>query len=107
MTTPIYQRMAVIGCGLIGSSVIRAARAAGAVGEVRVAEASAQARAQIVELGFADLVTAEPAEAVKGCDLVVFAVPVLAMGDAARAAAPALEPGATVTDVGSVKAAVG
>jgi cyclohexadieny/prephenate dehydrogenase len=107
MTTPIYQRMAVIGCGLIGGSVIRAARAAGAVGAVAVAEASAEARARIVELGFADLVTADPAEAVKGCDLVVLAVPVLAMGEAARAAAPALETGATITDVGSVKAAVG
>ena len=107
MTPPLYARMTVIGCGLIGASVIRAARAAGAVGEVAVAEVSPAARARIAELGFADLVTADPAQAVKGADLVVFAVPVMAMGEAARAAAPALEPGATITDVGSVKAAVG
>jgi cyclohexadieny/prephenate dehydrogenase len=106
MTGPVYARMAVIGCGLIGSSVIRAARAAGAVGEVAVADASEAARAKIVELGYADQVTADPAEAVRGADLVVFAVPVMAMGEAARAAAPGLSPGVTVTDVGSVKGAV-
>jgi cyclohexadieny/prephenate dehydrogenase len=98
--------MAVIGCGLIGASVILAARACGAVGEVAVADASPAARERIAALGFADLVTADPAAAVEGADLVVFAVPVMAMGETARAAAPALKPGATVTDVGSVKAAV-
>jgi cyclohexadieny/prephenate dehydrogenase len=107
MSAVIYPKVAVIGCGLIGSSVIHAARAAGAVGEVAVADTSAAARERIAALGFADLVTADPAEAVRDADLVVFAVPVMAMGEAARAAAPALKPGATVTDVGSVKAAVG
>ncbi|HEX3885864.1 MAG TPA: prephenate/arogenate dehydrogenase family protein [Phenylobacterium sp.] len=106
MSQPVYGRMAVIGCGLIGSSVIRAARAAGAVGEVAVADASEAHRARIVELGYADAVTADPAQAVKGADLVVFAVPPMAMGEAARAAAPGVKAGATVTDVGSVKAAV-
>jgi cyclohexadieny/prephenate dehydrogenase len=103
----IYDRMAVIGCGLIGSSVIRAARAAGAVGSVAVADASPAHRAEIEALGYADLVTADPAEAVRDADLVVFAVPVLAMGPAAAAATGALKPGATVTDVGSVKVSVG
>jgi cyclohexadieny/prephenate dehydrogenase len=106
MSEPVYAKMAVIGCGLIGASVILAARAAGAVGEVAVADASEAARQRIAALGFADLVTADPAEAVKGADLVVFAVPVMAMGEAARAAAPGMAPGVTVTDVGSVKAAV-
>jgi cyclohexadieny/prephenate dehydrogenase len=106
MTSPVYPKMAVIGCGLIGASVILAARASGAVGQVAVADASPAARERITALGFADLVTADPAEAVEGADLVVFAVPVMAMGEAARAAAPALKTGATVTDVGSVKAAV-
>jgi len=107
MTGPVYAKMAVIGCGLIGSSVIRAARASGAVGEVSVADASAAARERIAALGFADSVTGDAAEAVRDADLVVFAVPVMAMAEAARAAASALKPGATVTDVGSVKAAVG
>jgi cyclohexadieny/prephenate dehydrogenase len=102
----IYPKMAVIGCGLIGSSVIHAARAAGVVGTVAVADAKPEHRERITALGFADLVTADIAEAVRDADLVVFAVPVLAMGEAARAAAPAIKPGATITDVGSVKAAV-
>ncbi|WP_366932504.1 prephenate/arogenate dehydrogenase family protein [Phenylobacterium sp.] len=102
----IYSRMAVIGCGLIGSSVIRAARAAGAVGSVAVGDASEAHRAEIEALGYADLVTGDLAEAVADADLVVFAVPVLAMGPAAAAAAAALKPGATVTDVGSVKVGV-
>ena len=106
MSAPIYPKMAVIGCGLIGASVILAARAAGAVGEVAVADASPAARERIAALGFADSVTADPAEAVRDADLVVFAVPVMAMGAAARAAAPGVKAGATVTDVGSVKAAV-
>ena len=99
----LFPRMAVIGCGLIGSSVILAAREAGAVGEVIVADLSEAHRARIVELGYADTVTGDIAQAVAGADLVVFAVPVLAMGEAARAAAPAMKPGAIVTDVGSVK----
>lgn len=102
----IYPRMAVIGCGLIGSSVIRAAREAGAVETVVVADASEAHRQRIVELGYADEVTGDIAQAVKDADLVVLAVPVLAMGEAAQAAAAALKPGATVTDVGSVKGSV-
>lgn len=102
----IYPRMAVIGCGLIGSSVIRAAREAGVVGHVFVADASQAHRARVVELGYADEVTGDIAQAVKDADLVVLAVPVLAMGEAAAAAASALKPGATVTDVGSVKGSV-
>ena len=102
----IYPRMAVIGCGLIGSSVIRAAREAGVVGHVFVADASEAHRARIVELGYADQVTGDVGEAVKDADLVVLAVPVLAMGEAAQAAAASLKPGATVTDVGSVKGSV-
>ena len=106
MSAVVYPKMAVIGCGLIGSSVIRGARAAGVVGEIAVAETSLQARERIAELGFADSVTDDPAQAVRDADLVVFAVPVMAMGPAAKAAAPGLKAGATVTDVGSVKAAV-
>ena len=103
---PVYAKMAVIGCGLIGSSVIRAARAKGAVGEIAVADASPEHRARIVELGYADSVHADPAEAVRDADMVLFATPVRAMGEALAAAAPGLKAGATITDVGSVKAAV-
>ncbi|HSV04096.1 MAG TPA: prephenate/arogenate dehydrogenase family protein [Phenylobacterium sp.] len=106
MAEAIYPKLAVIGCGLIGSSLIRAARAVGAVGEIAVADASEAVRRRAGELGLGDRVTADVAEAVQGADLVVFAVPVMAMGEAARAAAAGLKPGATVTDVGSVKAQV-
>jgi cyclohexadieny/prephenate dehydrogenase len=106
MSQPVYARMAVIGCGLIGSSVIRAAREADAVGEVAVCDLSPAYREQIAALGFADRVTADAAEAVADADLVVFAVPVMSMQSAAAAAAPGLKPGATVTDVGSVKGSV-
>ena len=103
---PIYAKMAVVGCGLIGSSVIRAARAKGVVGEIAVADASPEHRARIEDLGFADSVHTDLAAAVSDADLVVFAVPVMAMGPAMSAAAPGLKSGATISDVGSVKGAV-
>jgi cyclohexadieny/prephenate dehydrogenase len=106
MASVIYPKLAVIGCGLIGSSIVRAARAAGVVDRVAVADASPEARTRIAALGFADEVTDDPAAAVRDADLVVFAVPPLAMGSVGEQAAPALKPGATVSDVGSVKAAV-
>jgi cyclohexadieny/prephenate dehydrogenase len=98
--------MAVIGGGLIGSSLMRAARAHGAVGEIAVADAKPEHRARLQALSIADRVTADPAEAVAGADLVVLAVPVMAMGEATAAAAPGMMAGATLTDVGSVKGAV-
>ncbi|HVN00959.1 MAG TPA: prephenate/arogenate dehydrogenase family protein [Caulobacteraceae bacterium] len=103
---PVYARMAVIGGGLIGSSIMRAARAKGAVGEIAVADANPAHRARLEELAIADAVYADPAEAAKGADLVVLAVPVMAMGPALAAASAGLKPGCTVTDVGSVKGAV-
>ncbi|HEX6858828.1 MAG TPA: prephenate/arogenate dehydrogenase family protein [Caulobacteraceae bacterium] len=102
----LYERMAVIGCGLIGSSVVRAAREKGAVGEIVVFDASEAVRRRVTELGIADRVADDAAQAVDGADLVLFAIPVLAVAGAMKAAARALKPGATVTDVGSVKGAV-
>jgi len=103
----IYNKIAVIGCGLIGSSIILAARRAGAVETVAVADASAEHREEIARLGYADAVHADPAEAVRDADLVVLATPPLSLADAARAAAPGLKAGVTITDVGSVKGGVG
>jgi len=99
----LYAKMALIGCGLIGSSIIHAARAAGVVGEVAVADSSESHRARVTALGFADIVTADPAAAAQDADLVVLATPILAMGEVAAAIAPVLKAGATVTDTGSVK----
>ena len=107
MREQLYRRMAVVGGGMIGSSVIRAARTNGAVGEVTVADPSEVVRERITALALADLVTDDPALAVSGADLVVFAAPPLAVEGALAAAVAALAAGATVTDVSSVKAAIG
>jgi cyclohexadieny/prephenate dehydrogenase len=106
MNAPLFERMAVIGCGLIGSSVIRAARAGAAVGAVAVADSSPAVLERVRALGLADELAAEAAEAVSGADLVVLAVPPLAIGKIAGEIASALKPGAVVTDVGSVKTVV-
>ena len=107
MTNPVlYERMALIGCGLIGSSVARAGRARRIVGAIAIHDASAVVRERIVALGLADAVFADPIEAVRDADLVIFATPPLAIGPAAAHVAAHLKPGATVTDVGSVKGAV-
>ena len=106
MSASLFERMAVIGCGLIGSSVIRAARAGGVVGAVAVADASPAVLERVRALGFADEIDAEAADAVRGADLVILAAPPLAIGQIAAEIAPALAPGAIVTDVGSVKTVI-
>jgi len=102
----LYPRLAVVGAGLIGSSIIRAARAKAVVGEIAVADPSETVRDRVAALGLADEITADPATAARGADLVIFAAPPLAIGAAAGLAAATLKRGATVTDVGSVKAAI-
>ena len=102
----LYPKMTVIGCGLIGGSIIRAAREQGVVGEITVADASEAHRARVVELGIAEHVTGDIAEAVRDADLVVIATPVLSVPELASLVIPAMKPGATLTDVGSTKANV-
>ncbi len=102
----VYDRVALIGLGHIASSMAHAMRAAGLVGEIAGHAQSAQTRATALEIGICDRVCDTPAEAALGADLVVLAVPVGVMGDMAAAIGPHLKPGATVTDVGSVKQAV-
>ena len=101
----IYPRVALIGLGLIASSMAHAMRAQGLAGEIVGYAKSPETRAVALGL-FCDRVTDSAAEAVKGADLVVLAVPVGAMGAIAAEIAPHLAAGATVTDVGSVKQAV-
>ena len=104
--TVIYNRVALIGLGLIASSMAYAMRAHGLAGEIVGHAKSAETRAVALELGFCDRVCATAAEAVQGADLVVLCVPVSAMEAIAAEIAPHLKPGCTVTDVGSVKQAV-
>ena len=104
--TEIYQRVALIGLGLIASSMAHAMRAGGFAGEIVGHAKSAETRAVALEMGLCDRVCVTAAEAVAGADLIVIAVPVGAMADVAAQIGPHLAPGATVTDVGSVKQAV-
>jgi cyclohexadieny/prephenate dehydrogenase len=106
MSEPLFDRLAIIGTGLIGSSIARAARAQGAVRTIVATSHSAKTRKRIKELGIADEVADTNAEAVKGADLVIVCVPVGVCGDVAKEIGPHLRPGATVTDVGSVKGSI-
>jgi cyclohexadieny/prephenate dehydrogenase len=106
MTAPIYDRVALIGLGLIAGSMGHAIKAAGLAREIAGFAPSPATRAAALELGFIDRAAASAAEAAAGADLVVLATPVGAMGAVAAEIAPSLAPGATVTDVGSVKRAV-
>lgn len=102
----IYNKVALIGLGLIASSMCHAIRRAGLAQQIVGYARSAETRATAREIALCDLVTDTAAEAVADADLVVLCVPVGAMEDVARAIGPHLKPGATLSDVGSVKRAV-
>ena len=101
----IFDRVALIGIGLIGSSLARRIKRDKLARRV-VANARSQATLDTVKrLKIADEVTPDPAEAARGADLVVICTPMGAYSEIAKAIAPALKPGAIVSDVGSVKRA--
>ena len=101
----IFNRIAIIGVGLIGASIARAVRETGAANSISLYDAAPAARARLRELAIGEVFD-DSAAAAANADLVVLAVPVGAMGAAMEAVAPALKRGAVVTDVGSVKVAV-
>jgi cyclohexadieny/prephenate dehydrogenase len=103
---PLFGRIALIGFGLIGGSIARAARAQGLAGEIVATARSPATRARVKELGIVDRVVDTNAEAVKDADLVILSIPVGACGPVAAEIAPHLKPGAIVSDVGSVKGMV-
>jgi cyclohexadieny/prephenate dehydrogenase len=100
--TQPFRRLAVLGLGLLGGSVAVAARRRGVAAQVAGGARRAEVRALALEREFVDE-AADFEAAVVGADLVVLATPVFAMPDLVRRIAPALAPGAIVTDVGSVK----
>ena len=102
----LFQRVALIGIGLIGSSLSHAMRRGGLAGVIVGAARSAATRETAERLGLVERAYASNAEAAAGADLVILCVPVGVCGAVAREIAPALKPGAIVTDVGSVKMAV-
>lgn len=103
---PLFKKAAFIGIGLIGSSLARAMRRHGTVGEIVCSARSDGTREKAVELGLVDAAFADMTEAVAGADLVVLATPIGAYGAIAEAIGPHLQAGCVVTDVGSVKMAV-
>jgi cyclohexadieny/prephenate dehydrogenase len=101
-----YDRVALIGLGLIGSSLARAMRRGKLAGHIAGFAQSAQTRDTAVEIKLVDSIHASADEAVKDADLVIFCSPVGTYGKLAEAIGPHLKQGATLTDVGSVKGAV-
>ncbi len=106
LAAPITGRLAIIGMGLIGSSIARGARQMNIAAEISAFDAAQSVRRRVEELGLADHCADTLAGAVEGADIVVLCIPVGATGDAARDMAPFLKAGAIVSDVGSVKASV-
>lgn len=106
LSEALFQRLALIGMGLIGSSLARVSRRKGLAREIVASDISAAVRVKVEDLGLADRVAETAAAAVAGADLVILCAPAGAMGTIARDIAPYLEPGAILSDVGSVKASI-
>ena len=104
--TAIYDKVALIGLGLIAGSMSLAMRRAGVAREIVGTARSMETRQTAAEIGLVDVVKDTIAQAVSDADLVVLAVPVGVMGAIAAEMAPHLKAGAVVSDVGSVKATV-
>ena len=106
MSQKMFDRIALIGIGLIGSSIARVIRREGLAGEVVISTRSEATLKRAEELGLGHSYTTSAAQAVAGADLVIVSVPVGSSGVVAEQIAPALKSGAIVTDVGSTKASV-
>jgi prephenate dehydrogenase len=102
----VIKQLTIIGVGLMGGSLARALKRAGAVGEVVGASRDSAHLQRAQALGVIDRFDTDLAAAVRGADMVVVAVPVGAMVAVFRAIAPALAPAAVLTDMGSTKASV-
>ncbi|HEV7265243.1 MAG TPA: prephenate/arogenate dehydrogenase family protein [Falsiroseomonas sp.] len=104
---PLFDRLCLLGIGLIGSSLARVAKARGDIARSVVAHARTDGTLDRVrELGIVDVVEPDPAKAVQGCDAVIFCVPVGAYAGLMKVVAPHLAPGCIVSDVGSTKGSV-
>lgn len=103
---PLFDRVALIGLGLIGSSLGHAMKRDGLAGHIAGSARTEDTCATALEIGFVDSASVDPVEAVTGADLIVICTPVGVIADVAALIAPALKPNAIVTDVGSVKMAV-
>jgi len=106
LAKPLVERLALIGLGLIGSSIARAARRMNAAATIVAADADPNVRARVEALSIADEIAPDLAAAAREADLVIFCAPVGANAAIADEIAPHLKKGAIVSDVGSVKSAV-
>jgi len=106
MSDPQFDRIALIGIGLIGSSIARVARSRNLVREIVISTRSPETLSRAEELGLGDAYFLDAGEAVQNADLVILCVPVGACEAVTKWIAPALKPGAIVTDVGSTKKSV-
>jgi cyclohexadieny/prephenate dehydrogenase len=106
MPEPMFDKIALVGIGLIGSSLARVVRREGLAGHIAIATRSERTLARAEELGLGDSYFPDAKEAVRDADLVIVSVPVGASGAVAEDIASALKPGAIVTDVGSTKRSV-
>jgi cyclohexadieny/prephenate dehydrogenase len=104
--TAQFDRIALIGIGLIGSSLAHDIKRLGLAKEVVIATRSADTLKRAEELQLGDRYTTSSAEAVRDADLIIVSVPVGASESVAKEIASSLKPGAIVTDVGSTKASV-
>ncbi len=106
MAAPLFDKVALIGIGLIGSSLARVIRREGLSKHVAISTRSADTLKRAEELALGDSYDTDARQAVRDADLVIVSVPVGASGAVAAAIAPALKPGAILTDVGSTKRSV-
>ncbi|MCD1641897.1 prephenate/arogenate dehydrogenase family protein [Aurantimonas coralicida] len=106
MSEPLFQRVALIGIGLIGSSLAHNIRARKLAGHVAITTRRAATLTRAEELGLGDSYHLDASDAVRDADLVILCVPVGSCGAVTKEIAGALKPGAIVSDVGSVKGAI-
>ncbi len=106
MSAPHFERVALVGIGLINSSLARVLRRDKSAGEIVACARRQETLDTAMKLGLCDRATLDPAVAVAGADLVVLGTPLSAYAAIAQAISGSLKPGAIVTDVGSVKQAV-
>jgi cyclohexadieny/prephenate dehydrogenase len=105
LAEPLIGRLAIVGIGLIGGSILHAARKRGLARETIAYDGSAEVRGRARDIGMADRVVETPGE-IATADVVILCVPVGAMAEVAAGIAPLMKPGAIISDVGSVKGAV-
>ncbi|BDG70260.1 prephenate/arogenate dehydrogenase family protein [Roseomonas fluvialis] len=107
MAEPVFERLCLVGIGLIGSSIARVARKRADLARTVVATARRpETLARVRELGIVDVVEDDPCKAVEGCDAVILCVPVGAYAGVMAQIAPHLAPGCVLSDVGSTKGSV-